>query len=182
MDPGGTPGPRAVESSTPAGLRFSATAPASRGRRRPGPFGGHRRLLRVGGAGRGQWAVRGALRTAAPSAGPRCTVSVKLQQLTGHRNLITQPCPFPNPLGPGEPPARGRRGAKTAPCKTGKGWGRCTEISWLRNSAASPFPACCSPYPLEPSPRGGNFGPVTIILNASFYYYFPERGGELIRF
>lgn len=159
LDPGGTPGPRAVESSAPAGLCFSSTAPASRGRRRPGTPGGDRRLLRVGGAGRGQWAVRGALR----SAGPRCTVSVKLQQLTGHRNLITQPCPFPTPLGPGEPSARGRRGAKTAPCKTGKGWGRCTEISWLRNPAASPFPACCSPCPLEPSPGANNFGPVTII-------------------
>lgn len=106
LDPGGTPAPRAVESSAPAGLRFSSTAPESRGRRGPGTFGGARRLLRVGGAGRAQWAVRGALRTAAPSAGPRCTVSVKLHQLTGHRNLITQPCPFPTPLGPGETPAR----------------------------------------------------------------------------
>lgn len=53
-----------------------------------------------GGAGRGQWAVRGALHTAAPSACPPCTVSVKLQQLAGHRNLITRPCPFPTPLVP----------------------------------------------------------------------------------
>lgn len=130
-------------------LRGFASVPASRGRRRAGTLGGARRLLRVGGAGRGQWAVRGALCTAAPSAGPRCTVSVKLQQLTGHRNLITRPCPFPTPLGPGDPPARGRRGAKTAPCKTGEGWGRCTEVSWLRDAAASPFPACCSPCPLQ---------------------------------
>lgn len=63
------------------------------------PVGGDRR----GGAGRDQWTVRGALRPAAPGACPRCTVSVKLQQLAGHRNLITQPCPFPT-----SPPVPGR--------------------------------------------------------------------------
>lgn len=60
-------------------------------------------------AERAQWAVRGALRTAAPGACPRCTVSFKLQQLAGHRNLITRPCPFPHShAGPGEAPEEKR--------------------------------------------------------------------------
>lgn len=71
--------------------RSSDPGSAEPGHPRRGPAVPARR-----GAGRGQWAMRGALRTAAPRAGPRCTVSVKLQQLTGHRNLITHsPAPFP---------------------------------------------------------------------------------------
>lgn len=93
-------------------------------------------------AERAQWAVRGALRTAATSACPRCTVSVKLQQLAGHRNLITRPCPFPL-SSPPPPRVRGTSRGKVALRLARK----------LRGSGASlpaPRPSC----PSEP-PRGG---------------------------
>lgn len=86
--PGGKPGPLAVEPFYCYAVPIPTPRSNDQGLAGPGPFRRDRRggALSMGRVGRAA--------TTAPSAGPLCTVSVKLQQLAGYRNLITQPCPF----------------------------------------------------------------------------------------
>lgn len=113
--------PQTVDAWIPAGLRFPASHRSETRSVETEPLPRSPAVPEA--QQRGQWAMRATLRPAALSACPPCTVSVKLQQLAGHRNLIIQPCPFPtHPL----PGARGsfcsgKNRSKGSPTRNGRG-------------------------------------------------------------